>query len=303
MHADRDHTANRARSDADPCGAVFSELSFASCSQGSSWHSPQVALILKLDWISPYWRAPASVHAVCTTRSGGVSVAPFDSLNLADHVGDLPANVANNRSILQQALVAKPVLLAQVHGTRVVRLTVDTADDIEADACYTTQRGIACSVMVADCLPVLLTNRAGSFAAAAHAGWRGLAGMNGVGILEATVGCVQALETAPSEIMAWLGPCIGAAQFQVGAEVRDVFASANPAALRYFTPVGRGKWLADLRGLARQRLRAMGITQIAGNDGSAVWCTVANPLRFFSHRRDTAGLGNTGRMAACIWLG
>ena len=262
------------------------------------------------------------MQAVCTTRAGGVSVAPFDSLNLGDHVGDTAANVLANRSILQHAVAAKPVFLKQVHGTRVVRLTHEAVDEaanvtangtvngtvkgtisgIEADACITTQRGIACTIMVADCLPVLLTNRAGSFVAAAHAGWRGLAGVNGVGVLEAVVESAQALETTASDIMAWLGPCIGATKFEVGQEVRDSFASAHPGALRYFTPSAGGKWLADLRGLARQRLRAMGITQIDGNDGSLPWCTASNPLRFFSHRRDSASLGSSGRMAACIWL-
>lgn len=260
-------------------------------------------MTLKLDWIVPLWPAPANVHAVCTTCAGGVSKAPFESLNLGDHVGDTAAHVAQNRAALQTAISAKPVFLTQVHGTRVVRLTAETADGIEADACITTQRGIACTVMVADCLPVLLTNRAGSFVAAAHAGWRGLVGHNGVGVLEAAVKSVQTLETTAPDILAWLGPCIGAAKFEVGAEVRDSFASANPAALRYFTPNARGKWLADLRGLARQRLRAMGITQIEGNDGSPAWCTASNPSRFFSHRRDSASLGGSGRMAACIWLG
>ena len=233
-------------------------------------------------------------------------MAPFDSLNLGDHVGDVAANVIENRSILQRALSAKPVFLKQVHGTHIARLTAETADGIEADACITTQSGVACTIMVADCLPVLLTNRAGSFVAAAHAGWRGLAGVNNVGVLEAVVESAQALETTASDIMAWLGPCIGATKFEVGAEVRDTFASANAAALRHFTPNARGKWLADLRGLARQRLRAMGITQIDGNDGSVAWCTASNPSRFFSHRRDSASVGgsvgSTGRMAACIWL-
>ena len=242
------------------------------------------------------------MHAVCTTRAGGVSKAPFDSLNLGDHVGDAAVHVAQNRAALQNAISAKPVFLKQVHGTRVVRLTAETADGIEADACITSQRGIACTVMVADCLPVLLTNRAGSFVAAAHAGWRGLAGHNGVGVLEATFESIQVEKTAASDTLAWLGPCIGATQFEVGSEVRDAFAFDNPAALRCFTRNAGGKWLADLRGLARQRLRALGITQIYGNDGSAAWCTASDPSRFFSHRRDNATLGGSGRMAACIWL-
>ena len=243
------------------------------------------------------------MHAVCTTRAGGVSKAPFDSLNLGDHVGDTVVHVAQNRATLQTAISARPVFLKQVHGTGVVYLTSETADGTEADACITTQRGIACTIMVADCLPVLLTNRAGSFVAAAHAGWRGLAGENGVGVLEATFESIQATKTAAADTLAWLGPCIGATQFEVGSEVREAFALNNPAALRHFTPSAGGKWLADLRGLARQRLRALGITQIDGNDGSAAWCTASEPSRFFSHRRDSASLGGSGRMAACIWLG
>ena len=257
---------------------------------------------MKLDWIVPLWPAPANVRSVCTTRAGGVSKAPFDSLNLGDHVGDTVVHVEQNRATLQTAISAKPVFLKQVHGTRVVRVTSETADGTEADACITTQRGIACAIMVADCLPVFFTNRAGSFVAAAHAGWRGLAGESGRGVLEATFESIQATKTAAPDILAWLGPCIGPTQFEVGSEVRDAFALNNPAALRCFTPTAGGKWLADLRGLARQRLRALGITQIYGNDGSAAWYTASNPSRFFSHRRDNATLGGSGRMAACIWL-
>jgi polyphenol oxidase len=243
------------------------------------------------------------VRSVCTTRAGGVSKAPFDSLNLGDHVGDAAADVAQNRNTLQTAISAKPVFLKQVHGTQIVSLNAETAHATEADACITTQSSIACTIMVADCLPVLLTNRAGSFVAAAHAGWRGLAGQSGVGVLEATVDAIQATKTTVPDIMAWLGPCIGNTQFEVGGEVRDAFASRNPAALRCFTPSAGGKWLADLRGLAHQRLNALGITQIYGNDGSAAWCTVSESSRFFSHRRDSIALGGSGRMAACIWLG
>ncbi len=259
------------------------------------------------DWIVPRWPAPPNVRAVCTTRAVGVSTAPFDSLNLGDHVGDLAANVAHNRARLQGAISATPIFLKQVHGVQVVSLTAETAHGTAADACITTQSGVACTIMVADCLPVLLTNRVGSFVAAAHAGWRGLAGVDGVGVLEAAVqsiqGTNQPIKIAAADILAWLGPCIGATQFEVGGEVRDAFASNNPAALRHFTPCAGGKWLADLRGLARQRLNALGIMRTYGNDGSLAWCTASTPSRFFSHRRDSVALGGSGRMAAGIWLG
>ena len=232
-----------------------------------------------------------------------MSTAQFDSLNLGDHVGDAAPSVAQNRAILQSTIAAKPIFLKQVHGTHVVYLNPEAAHGSEADACITAQSGVACTIMVADCLPVLLTNRAGSFVAAAHAGWRGLAGHGGVGVLEMTFESIQRTKTTASDILAWLGPCIGPTQFEVGAEVRDAFASSNPAALAHFTPGAGGKWLADLRGLACQRLNALGITQIWGNDGSTAWCTVSDPLRFFSHRRDNVILGGSGRMAACIWLG
>ena len=239
---------------------------------------------------------------MCTTRAGGVSAAPFDSLNLGAHVGDAQASVAENRTLLQTVISAEPVFLTQVHGTQIVSLTAETARATEADACITTQNALACTILVADCLPVLFTDRHGSFVAAVHAGWRGLAGHNGVGVLEVTVEAIQAANATAPDILAWLGPCIGATQFEVGDEVRDAFASDNLTALRHFTPAAPGKWLADLRGLARQRLQAMGIRQIFGNSGSAAWCTASMPSRFFSHRRDSVSLGGSGRMAACIWL-
>lgn len=288
--------------------------------------------------MQPDWPAPAHVRAAFTTRAGGVSTAPFDSLNLGDHVNDRAADVAKNRHQLQQALGARVVFLKQVHGVNVAAVNLGTPDGLQADACTTQQRGVACTVMVADCLPVLFTNRAGSFVAAAHAGWRGLLGQGGVGVLEAVyqsfMPVVQAFTdqtainnvapvptstsaptststSSPHDIMAWLGPCIGPAQFEVGAEVRDVFVAEQPGAARHFVKLDSGsegaansaeKYLANLPALARDRLQALGITQIYGNDGSAAWCTVGNPSQFFSHRRDAVRLGSTGRMAACIWM-
>ncbi|MBT3065230.1 peptidoglycan editing factor PgeF [Rhodoferax sp. U11-2br] len=256
----------------------------------------------RTDWLTPDWPAPAGVHAICTTRMGGVSHAPYDSLNLGDHVGDDQAHVASNRAILQQAIVAKPVFLNQVHGTEVLRLDATTPNASVADACLTDQLGIACTIMVADCLPVLFCSTDGAWVGAAHAGWRGLAGNVGVGVLEQTCKDFRALALmhqgqADTEVIAWLGPCIGPQAFEVGDEVRAAFVEQNTEAEQMFTPLGGSKWLASLAGLARQRLSALGITRVFGNDGSADWCTVTQSSRFFSHRRDRV----SGRLAVCIW--
>jgi polyphenol oxidase len=264
------------------------------------------------DWWVPDWPAPRHVRAVCTTRGGGVSGAPYDSLNLGDHVGDAPEAVAENRARLRQALGARPVFLQQVHGTHVATLNLHTPNGGQADAALTTTRGVACTIMVADCLPVLLTDRQGTAVAAAHAGWRGLAGEGGRGVVEATfesfVASVQSSSTkfaiknkafnVNEDVFAWLGPCIGPTAFEVGPEVKAAFEAHDPQAATMFRPHGAAKFLADLQGLARQRLRALGVTQVSGNDGSAPWCTVGNPSWFFSHRRDRV----SGRFAACIWL-
>lgn len=263
------------------------------------------------DWIVPDWPAPARVRAVCTTRAGGVSRPPFDGLNLGDHVGDAPPAVAANRQILGRAIGARPVFLHQVHGRGVAMLDAATPDGVEADACVSSEPGLACAVLVADCLPVLLTDCGGTVVAAAHAGWRGLAGEAGQGVLEAVFERFDArmrqlhgpaIDVA-SATLAWLGPCIGPGAFEVGVEVREAFCAADAAAAAHFQALPGGKCLADLAGLARRRLHALGITRIHGNDGSAPWCTVSQPLRFFSHRRDQARLGGSGRLAACVWLG
>lgn len=270
---------------------------------------------LSASWLVPDWPAPAGVQAVFTTRAGGVSARPFDSLNLGDHVRDEPSAVAANRARLARALGARPVFLQQVHGTEVLALTAHTTDGAVADACLSDQPGVACTIMVADCLPVLFAHRSGLVVAAAHAGWRGLAGAGaarpGAGVLEASfqalVAAVQrhqpghsAAEVA-ADTLAWLGPCIGPDAFEVGHEVRDVFAAGHPAALEAFRPRSNGRLLANLPVLARQRLAVLGVHAVHGNDGSAPWCTVTQAGRFFSHRRDAAMLGSTGRMAACIW--
>ena len=273
------------------------------------------------DWLIPQWPAPAGVRAVFTTRQGGVSLPPYDTLNLGDHVGDSAAAVAANRLILQRAINCQPVFLQQVHGTGVVELSRDSVDGQAADACLTRQRGLACTVMVADCLPVLFAHLDQPVVAAAHAGWRGLAGpgvsahADGVqpifdGVLEATFRRFSALFGAAqgavaARTIAWLGPCIGPTVFEVGAEVKAAFEAVHPAASKLFVEqqkqAQQAKYLADLQGLARLRLHALGISQIYGNDGTEDWCTVSRPSRFFSHRRDAVGGRSTGRMAACIW--
>ncbi|GAC1604437.1 MAG: peptidoglycan editing factor PgeF [Ramlibacter sp.] len=255
------------------------------------------------DWIIPDWPAPATVRAVCTTRAGGMSVAPYDSLNLGDHVGDEAGAVARNRSRLAQAIGVRPVFLQQVHGGGVVRLDAGTPDGSQADGCAATVRGVACTILVADCLPVLFTTTDGRAVAAAHAGWRGLAGAGGIGILETVSralrqACAMPPADAGRDTIAWLGPCIGPQAFEVGDEVKAAFEPFHAGAAALFKPHSRGKWLANLQGLARLRLAALGITRIHGNDGSAAWCSVSNPSRFFSHRRDRV----SGRFAASIWL-
>ncbi|MCW8176922.1 peptidoglycan editing factor PgeF [Verminephrobacter aporrectodeae] len=273
------------------------------------------------DWLVPDWHAPPGVHALCTTRAGGVSLPPYDSLNLGDHVGDDGAAVQANRRTLQTALqartpAARAVFLRQVHGVAVARLDSHSPDGIAADACVSRTLGTVCTILVADCLPVLLAHRSGAVVAAAHAGWRGLAGDGAQGVLESVFRHFCALVQAPhanprqtpaavaADTLAWLGPCIGARAFEVGAEVRSAFCGANPAAQACFAAHrdAPGKYLCDLAGLARLRLHALGITALYGNDGTPPWCTVSHTARFFSHRRGAAE-GGSGRLAACIWRG
>lgn len=238
-------------------------------------------------WIVPVWPAPANVRALSTTRAGGVGVAPFDSLNLGTHVGDDPAAVAANRVRLRALLPAEPGWLNQVHGTAVVDLaTLRGVPD--ADGAVSRKPGAVCVVMTADCLPVLLCDRAGTVVGAAHAGWRGLQG----GVIEATT---RAMGVPAGDLMAWLGPAIGPEAFEVGDEVRAAFVADDSAAAAAFRPAGpAGKWLADLYLLARQRLAALGVMGVHGGDA----CTFTEAARFFSYRRD----GRTGRMASLVWL-
>lgn len=257
------------------------------------------------DALRPEWPAPANVAALMSTRAGGVSAAPFDTLNLrppglrGDAV-DEPGAVRENQRRFAAALGARPVWLDQVHGADVVRLTPDhLAPDApfpRADASVTTEPGIGCAVLVADCLPVLLCDRGGRAVGAAHAGWRGLAG----GVIEQTLGALcDAAGCAPADVIAWLGACIGPRQFEVGADVLQAFgadpAGADPARFVYRPREdGSPRWLANLPQLARDRLRAAGVDSISGG----TWCTVEAPSRFFSFRRDRV----TGRLAAAIAL-
>lgn len=238
------------------------------------------------DFLLPDWPAPARVKSLQTLRGGGVSVAPWASFNLGDHVGDDPLHVAANRDALTACLPSAPYWLQQVHGTLAVNAE-NTPKPAVADAAFTRQPGRVCAVMTADCLPVLFCDRAGSVVAAAHAGWRGLLG----GVLESTL---AAMAVAPEHVLAWLGPAIGPSAFEVGDEVRAAFVAELPAAGEAFAPCGQGKWLADLYALARLRLVRAGVT--AGYGGNA--CTYRDPAHYFSYRRD----GVTGRMATLIWL-
>ena len=260
-------------------------------------YKPSGALA-QLPGLVPEWTVAARVKAYMSTREGGVSPPPWSSLNLGDHVGDEPERVSHNRHLVGRALDVQPVFLEQVHGIRVLTLTSPVQQGMQADACITEVPGLACTVMVADCLPVLLCDRRGHWVAAAHAGWRGLA----AGVLEAVVQAAQTRGTEPADMLAWLGPCIGPSEFQVGAEVCQAFLAADPACSTCFRPDRSGKWLADLPGLARLRLARTGVQQVHGHDGSPDWCTVSRPSRFFSHRRDSSRFGTSGRMAAMIWL-
>ena len=238
--------------------------------------------------IRPDWPAPMQVKAATSTRSGGVSRAPYEGLNLADHVADSTPAVQQNRALLQQALElpASPLWLNQVHGSTAVDADT-TATRPQADAAFTRRVGAVCAVLTADCLPVLFCDREGSRVAAAHAGWRGLA----AGILESSV---RALDTDPAQLLAWLGPAIGPTAFEVGDEVRQAFVDQHAQASRAFSATPDGRWLADLYQLARIRLQAVGVDAIYGGG----FCTFSDRARFYSYRRD----GITGRMASLIWL-
>ncbi|GGC03263.1 laccase domain protein [Oxalicibacterium flavum] len=247
--------------------------------------------------IVPQWRVPMpGVGALMTTRIGGVSEGVHGDrhgsggLNLGMHVGDDPAHVARNRAVLRNCVPAEPAWLTQVHGNRVLDAS-QVADAPEADAVFATKAGVVCAIMTADCLPVLLTDLDGRVVAAAHAGWRGLAG----GVLESTVARMRSV--GAGTLQAWLGPAIGPTRFEVGEDVKAAFGERRPHTSAFFHPIpGHDmprKYLCDIYGLARAILAELDIVLVSGGD----CCTVDDPERFFSFRRD----GVTGRMAALIW--
>jgi len=237
-------------------------------------------------WITPDWPAPQQVYAASTCRTGGFSQGKFASLNLAQHVSDKVVHVLANRELIKNklSLPSDPVWLQQTHGTQVV--CADTInEETEADASYTNNKHIVCAVLTADCLPLLICNQQGNYIAAIHAGWRGLL----KGIIENT------LLTAPkSQLLAWLGPAIGAECFEVGAEVRSAFLDKSSDFNNAFKAHANGKYLADIYQLARIMLKKSGVHAIYGGH----YCTFTEADRFYSYRRD----GQTGRIASFIWL-
>jgi YfiH family protein len=246
------------------------------------------AASLPAGWIVPDWPAPSSVKALITTRAGGVSSGPYASFNVGTRTGDDTADVAENRARLRQILPDAPLWLTQVHGSRVVTAE-SAAAPCEADACIATETGRVCAILAADCVPVLFTDTTGSVVAAAHAGWRGLAG----GIIRNTVSALNAAGAPSRELLAYVGPGIGPRAFEVGPDVLAAFTAENPEAAAAFVPVTAGKWLADLFTLVRQALLSAGVKNIYGGG----LCTYSDPARFYSYRRDRT----TGRMAALIW--
>jgi polyphenol oxidase len=241
-------------------------------------------------FIKPDWPAPANVHAFQTTRVGGVSQAPYDSLNLGDHVKDNPQHVARNRQQLNMIVPTEPVWLNQVHGIKVIDAASSGCLE-NADGSFTKNIQVVCVTMTADCLPILMCNKAGTIVAAVHAGWRSLCD----GVIEETF---NKMAVNASELLAWLGPAIGPNAFEVGAEVRAQFVAKDLKAEGAFKAKG-DKWLGNLYQIAQQRLNNLGVTQVyGGQQDNTAWCTYTDKERFFSFRRD----GDTGRMATMIWL-
>ena len=239
-----------------------------------------------------------------TTRQGGVSQAPWASLNLGDHVGDDPKSVLSNRDLVAQQMGAQPIYLRQVHGTQGVMISSGLSATTQADVAWTSEAGLACTMMVADCLPILVCHKRLPWVAAAHAGWRGLAGAKGEGVVETLAQAVAAQGLLAQDCLIWLGPCIGPQAFEVGVDVRDAFLEPllKLSLETCFQPLGSGKYGADLAGLARRRLQAAGFTDVYGNDSSPVWCTYSCAGEYHSHRRDAAQRGGAGRMAAYVWI-
>jgi YfiH family protein len=247
-------------------------------------------MTLGIQYVAPDWRTERQVSAAVTLRTGGVSVAPFESLNLGTPSEDAPGAVAENRRRVRDhfGLPSEPVWLNQYHSAEVVDLdAADLSTPPRADAAVTRRAGPVCAIRVADCMPVLLAEERGRVIGAAHAGWRGLAG----GVIEATV---TAMGVNPARVLAWLGPCIAQPSFEVGDDVRTAFVEQHAEADEAFVRNARGRWQCDLYLLARQRLAALGVTRVTGGE----WDTFAERERFYSYRRD----GRTGRMTALLWI-
>lgn len=240
--------------------------------------------------IQPNWPAPKNVRAFQTTRQGGFSQAPYDSFNLGMHVGDNALNVASNRQLLTPYLPSEPVWMNQVHGIRVLDAATSSCLE-DADASIARQKNVVCVTMTADCLPILMCDQQGTLVAAVHAGWRGLCD----GVIEVTI---KKMAVDSTEILVWLGPAIGPDSFEVGDDVRQAFLKHDPKAEVAFKNLGNEKWVCDLYTLAKQRLNALGVTQIFGSSINEDFCTFKQQAQFFSFRRDKT----TGRMASLIWL-
>ena len=242
------------------------------------------------NWIAANWPAPERIRAGTTTREGGVSTEPYDSFNLAAHVGDDLGHVDSNRSMLmrQLTLPTTPLWLKQEHGNSVIHAPGAATAGTCADACYTSVTGVVCVVLTADCIPLLMCNRAGTLVAALHAGWRG--------ICRGIIGnCVAQLNEHPDQLLAWVGPCICAAHYPVREDMRNACLQAlGTAAGIAFTPAPQGGWFADIEKLAIMELKRLGMSAIY----SSSHCTYAESDRFYSYRRD----GRTGRMASLIWI-
>ena len=253
-----------------------------------SWGESMRARLGARDWIVPDWPAPLRVRAFVTTRTGGVSEGAYASMNLGMSSGDDAQRVARNREIVREVLPESPRWLAQVHGTHVFELDRDEeAGRPKADAAVSRQRNRVCAVLTADCMPLLLCDLRGSAVAVAHAGWRGLA----AGVVENAFGSIGA---RPEETIAWLGPTIGPAAFEVGPEVREVFVAHDARAGSAFVEHRPGKYMADLYALARQRLGGLGVSGVFGGG----FCTYQETDRFFSYRREK----QSGRMGTFIWM-
>lgn len=249
---------------------------------------PKKQSTVSLEFLHAYWKAPKNVHALTTTRGAGVSTGAFTSFNLAEHVGDTRDSVRKNRALLNRTLQlpSEPLWLQQVHGTDVVN-AADANIGATADGAWTNKRDIVLAVLTADCMPIFICDKAGTKIALLHAGWRGLL----TGVIESSV---AALRTPGNQLMAYLGPGIGAEVYEVGLDVYEAFLKHNPAAATAFCSSREDHWLANMYLLARQRLQSLGIEDITGGEH----CTYLEGDRFYSYRRDR----QTGRMASLVWL-